>query len=303
MSNSRLVAIGACIAVLAAALAAGVQWLMGGSGRVEEPNASVVVAKSDLSAGHRLVETDVEVSVISGAGSLKGATRQPKTVVGRTLGAAVRKGQPLKQEDLAPRGTGADLVAQLPPGHRALTVVLRDPVAGTALFPGATVDVLVTMDRAGAGAVREAVTRTAIERARVLAVNDETGSARATPGSDGTQGQDRKPSSAVRKLAVTLDVTPEQAAQLELAASKGSIGLALRGAEDTSPSTASASTHALAGAPAAPTAAPTDAGRTAAPEPATKPTQSKPPTWDVTVIRGDDRVKHEFPERTPARTP
>ena len=303
MSNSRLVAIGSCIAVLAAAMAAGVQWMMGGGARSEDvPTTMVVVAKADLPAGHRLVESDLESSNAPGGPALKGATRNPKTLVGRTLGSSVRKGQPIRQDDLAPRGTGADLVAQLPPGHRALTVVLRDPVAGTALFPGACVDVLVTMDRAGAGATREAVTRTAIERARVLAVNDESGSARSPNAGETQPGQERKPTAAAPKLAVTLDVTPEQAAQLELASSKGTIGLALRSAEDASSSSASATTQGLVGAstPKDPPSAPRqpDANR-----PGAKGTDAKPPTWDVTVIRGDDRTKHEFPERTPAKTP
>ena len=51
--------------------------------------------------------------------------------------------------------------------------MLRDPIAASSLFPGAMVDVLATVDKSGPGNAKESVTRTVIERAKVLALADD----------------------------------------------------------------------------------------------------------------------------------
>jgi Flp pilus assembly protein CpaB len=181
--------------------------------------------------------------------------------------------------------------------------MLRDPIAASSLFPGATVDVLVTVDKSGPGNTKESVTRTVIERAKVLALSDD--SAQRSPGSaENSRGSDRK-ATPPKKAAVTLAVTAEAAAELELAASRGTIGLALRAASDTASGASEARNQN--------TAAPSDGARTSSPT--APPVAASAMTssarqgaaqrtmWAVTVIRGDATVKHEFPDRPAVKTP
>jgi pilus assembly protein CpaC len=87
------------------------------------------------------------------------------------------------------------------------------------------VDVLATLEVPIRGTTqKETITRTVLERSRVLAVNDEA------VGTRTAIGNDRK--SPTRRLSVTLAVTPDQAAQVELASTRGVIGITLRSADE-----------------------------------------------------------------------
>lgn len=290
MTNSRLLLIGACIAVLAAVLASAVQRLIGSDAGTDGAVAQVMSAKTELPAGHRLTAADLEPKQAAVGSGPKAASTDARALVGRTLTTGLRKGQVVRQEHLAAKGSGQDIAAQLPAGHRAITVVLRDPVAATSLFPGALVDVLVTMDRGGSGSTKEAFTRVAIERARVLALADDVTATRAAAAGEIGSGSARTPQ--VKKVAVTLDVTAEQAAELELAGSRGIVGLALRPESDTLPAGSTAST---------PTSASVEAAKTGAAAPSAA--SGRQGNWEVIVIRGDDRVKHDFPERAGSPKP
>jgi Flp pilus assembly protein CpaB len=304
MNNTRLLTIGACMAVLAAVLATGIQRLFGGGTNTESASGQVMCAKTELPAGHRLTEEDVEPRQATIGTGPKAASTEARQLVGRTLSAPLRKGQVVRQEHLAAKGSGMDIASQIPPGHRALTVVLRDPMAATSLFPGALVDVLVTMDRGGSGSNRETVTRVAAERARVLALADDTSAGRAAAGAtrEGTfalSTNERR--QVIKKVAVTLDVTAEQAAELELAAGRGTVGLALRPESDDATTAAMASTQGVT-----PNQPPAQAAPTATPAANTAVNAAKSSSrssWEVIVIRGDERVKHDFPPRDGNSTP
>lgn len=289
MSNSRLLLIGACVALLAALLAVGAQRLLGPASADGATVTSVIAVKSDLPAGHRLAQEDLEsVQGMIGTGAKLAAT-DPRPLVGRALASPLRKGQVVRQEHLAARGSGADIAAQLPAGSRALTVMLRDPIAASSLFPGATVDVLVTVDKSGPGNTKESVTRTVIERAKVLALSDDSAQ-RSTGSTENISGSDRK-ATPPKKAAVTLAVTAEEAAELELAASRGTIGLALRASSDSGSGSSTARSQSSIAA---------ESGKPAAAAPAPSATRGMAPTsgtWEITVIRGDATVKHEFPDR------
>jgi pilus assembly protein CpaB len=139
--------------------------------------------------------------------------------------APIQKGQLIREDDLAARGSGEAIASQLEPGYRAITVTLRDASPGVALYPGAMVDVLATLEVPIRGTnQKETITRTVLERSRVLAVNDEAVGTRTAIGSD------RK--STTPRLSVTLAVTPDQAAQVELASTRGVIGITLRSADE-----------------------------------------------------------------------
>lgn len=293
MRNPRLILIGAGMAVLAALLTTMLQSMFTGGGQRRQ--AQSVVASRDLPIGHTIAADDVQAVVSKTL--TPGAIGSVSAATGRTVVVALAKGQAIQETDLVVRGSGAAIASQLKPGYRAMTVTLRDAGPSVALYPGASVDVLATFDRSSrVSGQRETVTRTVIERARVLAVNDEAVGVRATDGADRRANQ--------RKMTVTLAVTPDQAVQVELASARGVVGITLRSDADASPSgSATATTQSLldedlstALPPAAPTTPTGAAGAPAAPAAQQAVSSSRTgQVWPVVVIRGEDRTRVDFP--------
>lgn len=318
MKTPRLILVGLAMAIVAALVTLFAQSLLEGEGVPRRSGPSqLVVAARPLPAGSRLKAEDLELATSPGPSTARTAFASTTSVIGRTLIMTLEKGQVLREEDLADRGSGAAIANQLPAGFRAITVSLRDAGPEVVLYPGALVDVLATVDTTGRGGGREPVTRTLVEAVRVVAVNDEAVGGRTA------ESADRRATS--RRPTVTLAVTPEQAAQIELASSRGSIGVTLRSSDDTaggSGSVAMATTQSLLGiGPEAPAPAPVPAQKPATtpgdaakepvekpadrpvaipttPTPAPPPAPEKPKTWEVKVIRGGkDSTSHTFTEK------
>jgi Flp pilus assembly protein CpaB len=176
-------------------------------------------------------------------------------------------------------------------------VTLRDSGPAVSLFPGALVDVLATVEAQGTGSSqREVVTRTVLERGRVLAVNEEALGARPSQ-SAVANAIDRRGSATSRKMTVTLAVTPEQASAVEFASARGTIGITVRADDDTTtPAAAPAPPSVATEKPAAEKPA---VAAAAAPESDTGKWQ----TWDVLVIRGKDTERHSFANSPKPKAP
>lgn len=142
---------------------------------------------------------------------------------GRVTRVALARGEPVQDARLAQPGATGGLSALVAHGKRAMTVRVNDVVgvAGFAL-PGNFVDILVsTQDERRAPGEREmTISKLVLERILVLAVAQEAG-----------QGDTRP------KVvnAVTLEVTPAEAEQLDLARSVGQLSLVLRNQVDLAP--------------------------------------------------------------------
>jgi Flp pilus assembly protein CpaB len=186
----------------------------------------------------------------------------------------------------AVRADGVTLGSELPAGTRAITITLRDNGPEVMLYPGARVDVLATMDAPGTvNGRRETVTRTVLEGARVVAVNEDT--VLAPSSSDERRGS--------RRTTVTLAVTPQHAAQIELASARGTLGLSLRSEKDGDIPTqvpAEASTRELFALEEPAAKAPVAQPAPVAPPPT--PVAPATPKWEVLVIRGETTERHEF---------
>ena len=211
------------MAVVAALLSIMMQNLFSagkGSGQSE-----MIVTSRDLAAGTQIIAEDL--AAVPAKGNVKNGISSRSALVGRTLVVPMQKGQMFREEDLIQQGSGAMIASQLPAGFRAITVVLHDTSPGVVLYPGALVDLLATMEMPAAGnAPKETITRTVLERIRVLAVNDEAVGIKPNE----TTASERRVNQ--RRLSVTLAVTPEQAAQVELASVRGTIGITLRSDAD-----------------------------------------------------------------------
>ena len=220
MKNKRAIAMMA-IAILFGLAAVGLasRWLL------RQPATSadrIVVAASDVNLGQRLSADMLKLADWPVDSLPHGAYSDPMKLTGRVLKSSILRGEPLSDAKLAPIGTVGGLSALITEGKRAITVRVNDVigVAGFAL-PGNYVDIIVsTQKEAGAGernGREQSISKIVLERILVLAVAQEV-------------GRDETKPRVVN--AVTLEVTPAQAENLDLARSVGSLSLALRNQVD-----------------------------------------------------------------------
>lgn len=243
-----------------AAVALASRWLLRQTPSV---SSKIVVAGADVSLGQRLAPDMLKLIDWPADNLPQGATQDPLKFSGRVLKSSVLRGEPLTEAKLAPVGTVGGLSALITEGKRAITVRVNDVigVAGFAL-PGNYVDIIVhTQKEADEGARRHAqdISKIVLERILVLAVAQEVGR------------DDTKPRVVT---AVTLEVTPDQAENLDLARSVGSLSLVLRNQIDPEPGVTAGATK-LSLLNVAPMAEPAVAP---APTPAPRPVRAQPPS-------------------------
>jgi len=189
----------------------------------------IVVAAADISLGQRLAPEMMKTLDWPADSLPRGALRDPVKLVGRVLKSSVLRDEPLSDAKLAPAGTVGGLSALITEGNRAMTVRVNDVVgvAGFAL-PGNFVDILVNTQSARDGS-ENAISKIVLERILVLAVAQEV-------------GRDETKPRVVN--AVTLEVTPGQAENLDLARSVGTLSLVLRNQVDPRPGVTDGATKA-----------------------------------------------------------
>jgi len=169
----------------------------------------VIVAERDLLMGTRLQPDMLQTLDWPKAAAIQGPLTTLDQAVGRVI--------PLLQSKLAPVGEKGGLSSVLAPGQRAVTVKVNEimGVAGFAL-PGNYVDVMVNTP----DGENQPVSKIVIERIQVLAVAQDASTNESKP----------------RVVnAVTLQVSPQQAEQIDLARSVGTLSLVLRSHGDNLP--------------------------------------------------------------------
>jgi pilus assembly protein CpaB len=178
----------------------------------------VVVSLVDLPEGSTIDRNMVTANPWPVPTIPAGAFSTPDSVVGRVTRVAVFKGEPIDPGRLAPVGTGPGLEVKITPGKRAMALRIND-VAGISGFiqPNSRVDVMVTLTNTKDGKAQQ-VAKLFMENMRVLSVGHEV--------QRDAQG---KP---INAATATIEVTPEEAERLAVAASQGSIQLVLRGYGD-----------------------------------------------------------------------
>ena len=174
----------------------------------------VVVAARDLEVGTRLQPEMLQIVDWPSGAPLKEPFDAADKVRDRVINQQVLRGEPILAAKLAQPGEKGGLSAVLETGKRAITVKVNEivGVAGFAL-PGNYVDVMVnTPDDSG-----KSISKIVLERIKVLAV-----------------AQDVSTSETKARVvnAVTLEVTPQQAEQIDLARSIGTLSLVLRSQVD-----------------------------------------------------------------------
>jgi len=183
----------------------------------------IAVAAVEVEIGAKLVPEMLRLVTWPAGNVPPGAFADLGSLDGRVVKTSVTRGEPILEGKLAPVGTKGGLSAVVADGKRAMTVRVNDVigVAGFAL-PGNYVDIMVNTQNEGSrrGDQDQAVSKIVLERILVLAIAQEA-------------NRDETKPKVVN--AVTLEVTPEQAENLDLARSVGTLSLVLRNQVDPRP--------------------------------------------------------------------
>ena len=203
----------------------------------------VAVAATDINLGQRLSPEFVKLVDWPTASLPPGVINDQRAIDGRVTKTSVLRGEPVLESKLTPVGTKGGLSAVIADGKRAITVRVNDVVgvAGFAL-PGSFVDIIVNTQKdaatksASSERTEQSISKIVLEKILVLAVAQEV-------------NRDETKPKVVN--AVTLEVSPEEAEQLDLARSVGTLSLVLRNQVDPRPvATAGATKHTLLKEPA-----------------------------------------------------
>ncbi|NLI81242.1 MAG: Flp pilus assembly protein CpaB [Deltaproteobacteria bacterium] len=185
----------------------------------EEKGVQMALAARDLSKGTKIGAGDIKMVSLPEQAIPAGHFKDAAALQGRVLIAQVRENEPITESKLAPVSvTTGGVSAVVSPGKRAIAVA-GDKVIGLAGFiqPGNRVDVLVTLKSPTS---ESHVTKVVLENILVLATGTQT-----------LNLFDGKPGPVD---VFTLEVTPEEAEKLSLAASQGKLHFALRNVTDDS---------------------------------------------------------------------
>lgn len=244
MSNSsrtRATQVGAlafiAVALMCAAFAAFlVNRMISAKGYTGDRVRPVVVARHALQAAQPITPEDVQIVMWPEKSVPPGVVADVKTLFADAKllipTTAILQGEPIVPSRLASSAQGTGLAALVREGYRGVAVMVDDAVGRSHLvYPGAYVDVLATVrDAQGRGPS----TRIAVSDVKVLAVENETDVAtRRSVREQGLGEAANKPSQS--GTVVTLEVTPEDAEILSLAAREGRVDLALRNGSDRKP--------------------------------------------------------------------
>lgn len=182
---------------------------------------NVVVAKTEIPLGAKITAEQLGFAEIPNSSAPEGAFKKIEEVVGRVAITAIGLRETITSLKLAPAGTGAGLSAVIPGGYRAMTVKVDDVVGVSGfIMPGSFVDVVaIITPLSPVGAANGPISKIVLQNIKVLASGAKI---------DSPENQ-RQPSEV---KAVTLQVTPEQAEKLVLAANEGKLQLVMRNYSD-----------------------------------------------------------------------
>jgi pilus assembly protein CpaB len=179
---------------------------------------NVVVAKTEIPLGDKITAQQLALAPIPNGSLPEGVFRKMDDVVGRVAVTPIGVRETITNMKLAPAGTGGGLSAVIPEGYRAMTVKVDDVVGVSGfIMPGSFVDVVAIVIPAGqqGGDAGGPISKIVLQNIKVLASG---------PKIDSPENQ-REPASV---KAVTLQVTPDQAERLVLAANEGKLQLVMR---------------------------------------------------------------------------
>ena len=220
MRNKRffIVLIGALLFGLLAAVSVS-RYLSSAQAYTKNLN-NVAVAKVTIPLGTKIIPEQVMMVQFPRDSMPDGTFDTAEKLTGRVAVVNIAAREPITDGKLATAGTAGGLSAVIPDGYRAMTVKVDD-VQGISGFimPGALVDVVVVIDPADKGFSQDPISKIVLQNIKVLA-----------NGQNIDQPKNEREANSVK--AVTLQVTPEQAEKLALAATEGKLQLVMRNSVD-----------------------------------------------------------------------
>ena len=182
---------------------------------------NVVVAKVEIPVGTRIVAEQLSVVQFPKAVAPDGTFPViDDRLLGRVAVTRISPREPVTEARLAPVGSAGGLSSVIPDGYRAMTVKVDDVVGVSGfIMPGTLVDIVVTINPPDNSSRREKVSKIVLQNIKVLASGQNI-------------DKPRNERENERVKAVTLQVTPEQAEKLALAASEGRLQLVMRNSVD-----------------------------------------------------------------------
>jgi pilus assembly protein CpaB len=185
------------------------------------PMIQAVVAGQNLPIGTTLKDKDVVMMTMPKKIAPEGTYANIKDVVGQTIRTSLSAKMPVLKDMIGP---GVGLEGIIPDGYRAVSVKVDEfsSVAGL-LRPGVKVDVLGTFNfRSDKGSGTETISKVVLQNVEVRAVGQEFRS----------ENMEKVSNKVTPSRSVTLLIKSEDVEILQLAASSGSIRLALRSATE-----------------------------------------------------------------------
>jgi pilus assembly protein CpaB len=178
------------------------------------------VAKVDIPLGTKIIPEQVGEVEFPSNTIPDGAFTSADKLIGRVAIVNIAAREAITDIKLAPEGTDGGLTAVIPEGYRAMTVKVDDAVGVSGFIqPGALVDVVVVIDPADKGINQDPISKVVLQNIKVLA-----------NGQNIDKPKNEREATTVK--AVTLQVTPEQAEKLALAANEGKLQLIMRNSTD-----------------------------------------------------------------------
>jgi pilus assembly protein CpaB len=183
---------------------------------------NVVVAKQEIPLGEKITAEQLALAPIPNGSLPEGFFRRIDEVVGRVAITPIGTREAVTNMKLAPAGTGGGLSAVIPEGYRAMTIKVDDVVGVSGfIMPGSFVDIVAIVTPVGqtGGANIGPISKIVLQNIKVLA----SGAKIDSPENQRTPAEVK---------AVTVQVTPEQAEKLVLAANEGKLQLVMRNYSD-----------------------------------------------------------------------
>lgn len=180
----------------------------------------VAVAKVAIPLGTKIIAEQVMMVQFPKESTPDGTFETTEKLVGRVAVTNIAAREPITEARLAPEGTAGGLSAVIPEGYRAMTVKVDDVVGISGfIMPGTLVDIVVVIDPAENTGRQNPISKIVLQNIKVLA-----------NGQNIDKPEDQREANSVK--AITLQVTPEQAEKLALAANEGKLQLVMRNSTD-----------------------------------------------------------------------
>ncbi len=175
---------------------------------------AVVVASKQIPAGKKIEESDLAIKQLPAQAVPKNYPSSIETLKGRLVMGTIEADEVITEGRLVGEGAAGGLPVVIPPGQRAITIMVNDVVGvGGFISPGDRVDILSILKRSD----ELTLSKTILQNVLVIAVGDKI--------YDPNTFSDPQPKVVPQ---VTFALSPKDAEKLALASETGQIHLILR---------------------------------------------------------------------------